>query len=79
MCDIVGERNPSVLRLLPDRSSRRGEVGVTKSADGNTDMVFQNIFSGATAAWEMSGTSIMASQLLWAGDGTLDWRVVGSH
>ena len=37
--DLVGEGNPPVLRLLPNRSSWRWEVSVTESTDGNADMV----------------------------------------
>src|SRR6516162_11242506 len=39
MREIMSESNPAVLRLLPDRSRRRWEVGVTKSTDCDTDMV----------------------------------------
>jgi hypothetical protein len=39
MREIVGERNPAVLRFLIDRQSRPREVGVMKSTDCNADMV----------------------------------------
>ena len=39
MREIVGERNPAVLRLFVDRQRRRWEVGVIKSTDCNTDMI----------------------------------------
>src|ERR1700757_2166086 len=38
MREVVGEGDPAVLRLLPDRNRRRWEVGVMKSTDGNTDV-----------------------------------------
>src|SRR6516164_3862461 len=43
MCDIVGESNPAVLRLLPDRPRRPWEVGVMKSTDCNADMVWPQV------------------------------------
>src|SRR5215831_4440440 len=41
--EIVGEGNPAVLRLLPDRYCRRWEVGVMKSTDCNADMVWPQV------------------------------------
>ena len=41
--DIVGEGNPPVLRLLPNRSCWRWEVGVAESTDGNADMVWPQV------------------------------------
>jgi len=43
MRKVVGESNPAVLRLLPDRKRRRWEVGVMKSTDGNTDVVWPQV------------------------------------
>ena len=39
----MSESNPAVLRLLPDRNHRRWEVGVMKSTDGNTDVVWPQV------------------------------------
>ena len=39
MWEIVGERNPPVLRFLIDRQHRRWEVGVIKSTHCNADMI----------------------------------------
>ena len=41
--DIMGEGNPPVLRLLPNRSCWRWEVGVAESTDGNADMVWPQV------------------------------------
>src|SRR6516225_4789798 len=43
MRKVVGESHPAVLRLLPDRNHRRWEVGVMKSTDGNTDLVWPQV------------------------------------
>src|SRR5713101_4758798 len=43
MREIVGESNPAVLRLFPDRSRRRREVAVMEGADGNADMVWPQV------------------------------------
>jgi len=43
MRKVVGESNPAMLRLLPDRNRRRWEVGVIKSTDGNTDLVWPQV------------------------------------
>src|SRR6516165_422602 len=39
MREIVGERNPPVLRFLIDRQHRRWEVGVIKSTHCNADII----------------------------------------
>src|SRR5215831_15132383 len=39
----MGEGNPPVLRLLPNRSCWWWEVGVAESTDGNADMVWPQV------------------------------------
>ena len=41
--EIVGESDPSVFRLFPDRSGRLREVVVMKSADCNADIVWPQV------------------------------------
>jgi len=43
MREIMSENDPTVLRFLPDRNRRRWEVGVIKSTDGNTDVVWPQV------------------------------------
>ena len=43
MRKVVSESNPAVLRLFPDRNRRPWEVGVMKSTDGNTDVVWPQV------------------------------------
>src|SRR5215831_7917336 len=43
MREIVGERNPAVLRLFVDRQRRPREVGIMKSTDCNADATWPNV------------------------------------
>src|SRR6516164_7421226 len=43
MREIVGERNPAVLRLFVDRQRRQWEIGVMKGTDGNADTIWPNV------------------------------------
>ena len=43
MREIMSENDPTVLRFLPDRNRKRWEVGVIKSTDGNTDLVWPQV------------------------------------
>ena len=43
MREIMSERDPTVLRFLPDRRRRPWEVGVMKGTNGNADMVWPQV------------------------------------